>query len=158
MYVVCPGKAFSYVKKVYQDRFIDHCDVLRVRHHCRGVARSKILVGQKSRKGWWWWWLGGGGVRTESTATKDDTSVTHCHSCAVYTCLELTSSLTLVSTMYSFSPSQFDVKDVEKYLWWSFYLPCIYSHASGVIVGDSGLCCCVPCLLSAVTSLCLLIL
>ena len=27
----------------------------------------------------------------------------------------------------------------------------------GVSVGDSGLCCCVPCLLSAVTSLCLLI-
>ena len=28
----------------------------------------------------------------------------------------------------------------------------------GVTVGDSGLCCCVPCLLSAINSLCLLIL
>ena len=28
----------------------------------------------------------------------------------------------------------------------------------GVIVGDSGLCCCVPCLSSAIISLCLLIL
>ena len=27
----------------------------------------------------------------------------------------------------------------------------------GVSVGDSGLCCCVPCLLSAVTSLCLIL-
>ena len=56
----------------------------------------------------------GGGGRTESTATKDDTRVTHCHSCAVYTCLELTSSLTLMSTMYSFSPNLFDVQDVEE--------------------------------------------
>ena len=31
------------------------------------------------------------------------------------------------------------------------------SMPGGVTVGDSGLCCCVPCLLNAVKSLCLLI-
>ena len=37
--------------------------------------------------------------------------------------------------------------------WWS-----LYALPGGVTVGDSGLCCCVPCLSSAIISPCLLIL
>ena len=38
-----------------------------------------------------------------------------------------------------------------------YFIPCIYSHARWSYVGDSGLCCCVPCLSSAIIPLCLLI-
>ena len=34
------------------------------------------------------------------------------------------------------------------------YVPCIYTHARWFTVGDSGRCCCVPCLSSAFISLC----
>ena len=33
------------------------------------------------------------------------------------------------------------------------YIPCVYSHARWSTVDDSGLCCCVPCLSSAIISL-----
>ena len=44
------------------------------------------------------------------------------------------------------------------YLSWSFYTLYLVARQVGVTLGDSGLCCCVPCLSSAVVSLCLLIL
>ena len=47
---------------------------------------------------------------------------------------------------------------MKMYLWWNCRYPVFTRIPGGVNSGSSGLCCCVLCLLSAVNSLCLLII
>ena len=76
-----------------------------------------------------------------------------------------TDSVVCLSTPVS--PSVLGTEDVYApggvLLWWctfaGVYIPCVYTRMpGGVTVCGSGLCCCVPCLSSAIISLCLLIL
>ena len=48
----------------------------------------------------------------------------------------------------------FNSTKVTSSIWWGFMYPAFTSMPGGVTEGDSGLCCCVPWLLSAINSLC----